>query len=61
MIDSIHVERMHLLQMFVKDDKIKEPLKNLIIDQTDFTKKSITHILEFVDSFMEFLYKPYKK
>lgn len=52
---------MHFLQMLVKDEKIKEPLKNLISDQTDFTKKSVAHMLEFVDSFMEFVYRPYKK
>ena len=50
-----------MLHLFVKDEAIKKPLKDLVNDQTDFTKKTVMHILNFIDETMKFLYKPFTK
>lgn len=60
MIDSMHLAKMHTLNLCVKDDSIHKPLKHLMDDSTEYTKKLTEYSLELIDGFFTLLYQPFK-
>lgn len=60
-IDSLHLMKMHSLNLFVKDETLHQPLKLLADESTDYTKKLTEFTFQFIDAFSTMVYKPFKK
>lgn len=56
-IDSVHLDRMHTVNLLIKEETIKEPLKNIINAQTNFTKQAITHTFELIDATSDYVHR----